>query len=77
MSWFSMCSGQLLASKIHNNFNGRNKTIKLFYNPPYFYLPTQENLTLPYASPSLAHNLLSDQLWAPLLHVLLEYNLVS
>jgi hypothetical protein len=39
-----LCSRQLLASEIHNNFNLKKKIAKNNYSPPYFYLPTWENL---------------------------------
>jgi hypothetical protein len=38
-------------------------------NPYDFYLPTHVKLTLPSTSPNLVHNLLSGQLWAPLLFI--------
>ena len=36
----NMCSDQLLASKIHNNFNLRKKNIEKNCRPFDFYLPT-------------------------------------
>jgi hypothetical protein len=52
-----LCSHQLLASKNHSNFNLKKKIAKNNYSPPYFYLPTWENLhRLPY----LVQNIFSD-----------------
>jgi hypothetical protein len=58
---------QLLVSKIHSDFNLRKKSMNLFCNPLSFYLPTRNTFALPYTSPYLAQNLLSDWLWDPLL----------
>ena len=38
-------------------------------SPLDFYLPARESCGPPYTSPDLAHNLLSDRLWVPLLHM--------
>jgi hypothetical protein len=51
-------------------FNSRNKITENFACPPNLHLPTWEQVAPPYTFPffsNLAHNLLSDQLWAPLL----------
>ena len=68
-----MCSDQLLASNIHNNFNLRNKFIKInrSQSSSSSFLPAHENFALPYNSPYLAHNLLSDRLWTPLLYMVI------
>ena len=34
---------------------------------PNFYLPTQEEIALPYTSPYVVQNILIDWLWVPLL----------
>jgi hypothetical protein len=46
------------------NFNLRNKIPPKKCNPLNLYLPTHEKFASPYTSPNLAHNLLSDWLWA-------------
>ena len=56
-----ICSGQLLASKIHSIFIVRNKIAEFFCNPHDSYLPPREKIALPYTSPELVHNLLNDQ----------------
>ena len=55
--------GQLLVSKIHSNFNVRNTIYS-----PHINLTTQEKFTPLYTSLDLSQNLLSDQLWTPLLY---------
>jgi hypothetical protein len=62
-----ICSDQLLAFKIHNNFNSRNTIYP--QKTPKSYLPTWGEIALPYTSPNLTQNLLSDQLWTPLLYI--------
>jgi hypothetical protein len=41
-------------------------------SPTNLYLPTWEKVALPYTSPNMAQNLLSDWLWA---HILYVYNI--
>ena len=58
-----ICSGQLLALKIHTTFNLRNKiTEEKNYSRP--------KIEPPYTSPKLAQSLLSDWLWAPPLYTM-------
>lgn len=64
-----ICLGQLSASKLHNDLNLKESNCHNFCGPPDFYLPTWENVTPPYTSLNLAHNLLSGRLWGPLLQI--------
>ena len=58
---------QTLDSKIHTNSNLRNKTTRIFSILLIFIFLQQEKTAPLYISPHLAHNLLNDQLWMPLL----------
>jgi hypothetical protein len=73
-----ICSGQLLASKIHSTFNLRNKIIgEKKYGRPNFYIPTRGKIARPYTSPKLAQTLLSGWLWVPPLYTMNgEYRLL-
>ena len=58
--------GQLLLQKIIVISIHRIKLPKN-WSPHDSYLLIQEQVAPPYASPNLARNLLSDQLWVPLI----------
>ena len=59
-----------MASIFHSNFMSlRNRASDFFCTPPNFFSPIRGKITLPYTSPKLVHNLLNDQLWAPLLYM--------
>ena len=64
-----ICSGQLLALNSHNNFNSRNKITNINVVILVSIFLHGKEIAPPYTSSYLIQNILSDWLWAPLLHL--------